>query len=42
MTTYYFGDDFEPTAWDSIVGNQPEWSFGLTNGLSPSTDIIQY
>ena len=30
MTTYFFGDNYEPTVWDSIVGNQPTWEYPLT------------
>ena len=45
MTTYFFGDNYEPTVWDSIVGNQPTWEYPLTteyksDGSNLDTDQI--
>ena len=48
MTTVFYGDDFQPTAWDFIVGNQPTWEIGvLTDETStkidgPFADLIGY
>ena len=30
-TTVYYGDDFEPTQWNAIVGTQPTWTIATTN-----------
>ena len=48
MTTVYYGDNFEPTAWDFIVGNQPTWEIGVltdettTKTTGPFADLIGY
>ena len=47
-TTVYYGDNFEPTQWSAIVGNQPEWTDALndenttTNTSAPFTTLIRY
>ena len=30
-TTVYYGDDFEPTQWNAIVGTQPTWTIATTD-----------
>ena len=42
-TTVYYGDNFEPTQWSAIVGNQPEWTDALFDGTTePITTLIRY
>ena len=42
-TTVYYGDNFEPTQWNAIVGTQPEWTAALYDSdTEPRTTLIRY